>query len=213
MRQEPTEQRCALARSIRQDLRHQAPVVVVEHRLGNRTEEREGMDMTIHPGLGHCRGIGPNIARIAVRKIQHKEVRLLLDTADPDQGFTEVGLCLARRMRQRHEHLLAPPFPLPDIVFDDRIAAGEAALIPKPIKHPLSRMPLLARHRQVRLQPALDDRQKRIELRAPHLGRPSVARWHRERHHLPNRVTRNVEYTRRFPLAHALSTSLTNSQI
>ena len=53
------------------------------------------MDMAIHPGLGHRCGIGPNIARITVRKIQHEEVRLLLDTADPDQGFTEVGLSVA----------------------------------------------------------------------------------------------------------------------
>src|SRR5690606_6653642 len=163
--------------------------------------------------LGHCCGISPDVTGIAVRKVQHEEVRLLLNTADPDQGFTEVGLSVARRMRQRHEHLLATSFPLPDVVFDDRIAAGEAAFIAKPVKHPLRRMPLLARHGPVRLQPPLDNRNERIELWAPDLGCAPIARRNRKRHHLPNRVPRHVEYTRRFPLAHTLSTSLTNSQI
>lgn len=144
---------------------------------------------------------------------QHEEVGLLLNASDPDQGLAEVGLCLARRMRQRHEHLLAPPFTFPDVVLDDRIAAGEAAFLAKPVEHPLGRMPLLARHGPVRLQPALDDRKERIELRTPDLRLTPVTRRNRKRHHLPNRVPRHVEHPRRFPLAHALRTSLTNSQI
>ena len=193
VRQEPAEQRGALSGAIRQDLRHKASVVVVEHRLRNRAEEREGMDMAIHPGLGHCCGISPDVTGIAVRKVQHEEVRLLLNTTDPDQGLAEVGLCLARRMRQRHEHLLAPPLTFPNVVFDDRIAAGKPTLIAKPVEDALRRMPLLARHRPVRFQPALDDGDKRIEFRAPDLDPAPVTRRNRKRHHLPNRVPRNVE--------------------
>ena len=148
-----------------------------------------------------------------MRQVQHEEVGLLLDAPDPDLRLAEVGLSVARRMRQRHKYLLAPPFPLPNVVLDDRIAAGKATLIAKPVEHPLGRMPLLARHRTVRLQPALDDRDERIKLWPPDLGRPSVARWHREGHHLRNRVTRDVEHTRCFPLAHAFRASLANSQI
>src|SRR5690606_39649697 len=93
-----------------------------------------------------------------------------------------------------------------------RIVAGKAARIAMPVEHPLACMPLLARHRTVRLQPALDDRDERIKLCPPDLVRPSVARWHREGHHLRNRVTRDVEHPRRFPLAHAFRASLANSQ-
>src|SRR5690606_24020065 len=170
MRQEAAEQLRPLAGAVGQDLRHKAAVVVVEHRLGNRAEERKGMDVAVNPGLGHRRRVGPHIARIAVRQVQHEEVGLLLDAPDPDLRLAEVGLSMARRMRQRHKYLLAPPFPLPNVVLDDRIAAGKAALIAKPVEHPLGRMPLLARHRTVRLQPALDDRDERIKLWPPDLG-------------------------------------------
>ena len=129
------------------------------------------------------------------------------------QSFTEVGLSVTRRMRQRHEHLLATPFTFPDVILDDRVTANKPAFLAKPVKHPLRRMPLLARHRPVRLQPTLDDRDERIKLRALDLGRPSVARRNREHHHLRNRVARYVEFLRRLTLAHASSTGLTNSQI
>lgn len=133
VRQEPAEQRGALSGAIRQDFRHQAPVVVAEHRLGNRAEEREGMDMAIHPGLGHCCGMSPDITGIAVREVQHEEVRLLFNTTDPDQSIAEVGLSVARRMRQRHEHLLTASVPLSHVILDDRVAAGEAAFLATPV--------------------------------------------------------------------------------
>ena len=130
---------------------------------------------------------------IAVREVQHEDVRLLLNTTDPDQGLAEVGLSVARRMRQRHEHLLTASAPLSQVILDDLVAAGEAAFLAKPVKHPLRRMPLLARHGPVRLQPPLDNRKERIELWAPDLGSAPIARRNRKRHHLPNRVPRHVE--------------------
>lgn len=59
--------------------------------------------------IGHRRRVGPHIARVAVRQVQH-EVGLLLNTANPDQSLAEVGLRMARRMRQRHEHFLPTAF-------------------------------------------------------------------------------------------------------
>src|SRR5690606_22325197 len=122
---------------------------------------------------GHRRRVSPHIARIAVRKVQRKEVRLLFDTSNPHQGLAKVGLSVARWMRKRHEHLLtAPlpipipiPIPIPNIVLDDRVTANKPAFLAKPVKYPLRSMPLLARHSPVRLQPAIDDRQERGELR------------------------------------------------
>src|SRR5690606_35126338 len=49
MRQEAAEQLRPLAGAVGQDLRHKAAVVVVEHRLGNRAEERKGMDVAVNP--------------------------------------------------------------------------------------------------------------------------------------------------------------------
>jgi len=54
---------------------------------------------------------------------------------------------------------------------------------------------------------------KGIKLRPPDLGRPPVARRHRERHHLRNRITGDVEGLRRLTLAHARRAGLSNPEI
>ena len=110
------------------------------------------MDMAVHPRFGHRRRIGANIAGIAVRQIEHEEVRLLLNAADDNDSLPEVGLCVPRWVRQRHEHLLAAPIPLAHIVLDDRVATGKPVLVAQPVEHPLGRMTLLARDRPVRLK-------------------------------------------------------------
>ncbi|MNL49177.1 hypothetical protein D3C87_1720890 [compost metagenome] len=74
---------------------------------------------------------------------------------------------MARRMGQWHEHFLAALIPIAHIILDDRVAAGEPALVTQPVKHPLGRMPLLARHLHILVKPMFDRRNKRIQLRAP----------------------------------------------
>ena len=78
-----------------------------------------------------------------MRQVEGEEVRLLLDPADDHDRFAEVGLRMAGRMSQRHEHLPPAAFALPHVVLHDRVAAGEAVLIAKPIEHPLGRVSLL----------------------------------------------------------------------
>lgn len=73
------------------------------------------MDMAIHPGRAYCRRISPYVTVIAVREVQHEEVCPLFDPADPDQGFAEVGLRMARRMRQRREYFLTTTFQIANI--------------------------------------------------------------------------------------------------
>ena len=114
------------------------------------------MDVAIHPGLSHRRRIGPHVAAVAMRQIEDEEASFLLDAADHHRRLAEIGLRMARRMRQRHEHLLAALIPLAHIVLDDRVAAGEAALVTKPVEYPFGSMPLLARHHNVSFQPLLD---------------------------------------------------------
>ncbi len=70
------------------------------------------MDVAVHPCLRHRRRIGPHIAGVAVRQIEHEEAGLLLDTADHHHCLAKVGLRMAQRVRQRHEHLLAALLPL-----------------------------------------------------------------------------------------------------
>src|SRR6056297_1512838 len=140
-------------------------------------------------------------------------MRLLLDAADDDHCLAEVGLGMAGRMRQRHEHLAAAPFPLPHIVLHDRVAAAEAMLIAQPLKHALRRMALLAMDLAITLQPIIDDPGEGIQLRPLHGGRPPVSRRNRECHHLGYAVARDVEIPRRLALAHPLGTGQSHSPI
>ena len=61
-----------------------------------------------------------------MRQIHDEEVGLLLDAANHHNCFAEIRLRVPRRVGERHEHLPAAQLPVPDIVLDDRIAAGEA---------------------------------------------------------------------------------------
>ena len=70
---------------------------------------------------------------------------LLPDAPDHRYRLAKVGLGVAGRMDERHEHL-APPLPsLADIVLYGRVAAGKAVLGSQPFIDPLGRVPLLGR--------------------------------------------------------------------
>ena len=80
-----------------------------------------------HPaqeGLGGLGRIGLDKAAVAVGQVDDEAVGLLRHTADDHQGLAEVALGVARRMGQRHEHLLRPPAVLPDVVLDKGIGKG-----------------------------------------------------------------------------------------
>lgn len=173
--QEAAEQRRPLACSVGRDPGHKATVIVIEDRLWHGPEEGERVDVAIDPGLGYRRRIGPHVAAVTMRQIQHEEARLLLDSADDHRRLTEVGLCMAGRMSQRHEHFLPALVPLAHIILDDRVAAGEPARVTQPVEHPLGRMTLLARHLNVRFEPMLDRRHKGVHLRPTHRRLTPVA--------------------------------------
>jgi hypothetical protein len=78
-------------------------------------------------------------------QVEAEEMNLLLDTPDHRHGFTEIGLGVAGRMGERHEHLLGAGLPLAQIVLHDRVAAGKAVLGTEAFVDPLGRMPLLGR--------------------------------------------------------------------
>src|SRR5690606_33433936 len=102
-----------------------------------------------------------------------------------------------------HEHLSAAPLALPHVVLDDRIAAGEAMLIAKPLEYPLRRVLLLSMDLAIPLQPAIADLGEPIQLRPLHRRRPPVSRRTRERRHLPSGAARSSKLRRGLALAHA----------
>jgi len=62
---------------------------------------------------------------------------------------------MARRMRQRHEHLPSAAFALAPAIPDDRLAAGEPMLRPQPVEHKLGRRCLGRERRSSSSQPSM----------------------------------------------------------
>src|SRR6056297_2100141 len=146
------------------------------------------MDMAVKPRLGIGRRIGPDVARVAVRQIKGKEVCFLLDAADYNKHFTKIGLCMTGRMAQRHEHLLAGPLPVSNVILDDGVAAIKTALVPQPLENTLCSVTLLARAAPVFSKPLVHLACERIQLRAPDRRCPPISRRLRIGQHLRNTV-------------------------
>ena len=125
-------------------------------------------------------------------------MRFALLAADDNDRFAEIGLCVAGRMSQRHEHLLSAALPFTDVVLDDRVAAGEAVLVAQAVEDALRRVTLLSRLLRIIAQDLIDDPRKGIELRpTPRLAAP-VARRDGVAQHLAHRIPRQAEPPGRF---------------
>ena len=161
------------------------------------------MNMAINPGLGNRRRIGPNKAGIAVRQIQRKEMRLLLNSADHNQGLAKIRLGMARSMRQRYKHLTTASSMFPDIILDRRLAAAKLVLIPQALKNALGGVALLARKAEIVLQPLVDETSKSVQLGSLDRSRSLISGWDRKAHHLVHARTRNPKVARCRSLAHA----------
>ena len=129
MRQKPAEQFGPLARAVGQDLRNEAPIIVVKHRQRDPAEERKCMNVAIDPSLGNRSRIGPYKAGIAVRQVQCEDVRFLLRAANHHHRFAEVGLGMASSMGKGHKHLSAAPTVFTDVVLDRRVAVTVPARV------------------------------------------------------------------------------------
>ena len=78
--------------------------------MRHAAEEAEGLHVPVAERLLGLGRIGHHKAGIRVRQVEREEVDLALRPADDADRLAEVGLGMARRVRQRHEHL---PRPLP----------------------------------------------------------------------------------------------------
>ena len=204
MRQQPAEQPSPLARAVRKDLRYQAPVIVVQHRLRHAAEEGKRMHMAVHPCLCRCRWIGPNITGVAVRQIEGEEIGLLLDATNENQRLTKVRLPMTRRMVQRHKHLAAAPLMLPHIGLHDRVAALKTVLVPQPFENTLGCVTLLPGTTDIIAKPLIDDVCEPVQLWPLDRRRSAVAGRYRLDNHFINAVTGDPKRPGYRPLAQAL---------
>jgi hypothetical protein len=163
MRPQLGEAARALARAVAADARHRQPGVVVEDGPRHAAEEGEGGVVAVAEGLQPLRRVGLDEAGVRVRQVEAEEVDLPLHPADHRHRLPEVGLRVAGRVRQRHEHLPHPGAPLAHVVLHDGVAAGEAVLGAQPLVDPLGRVPLLGRRRAVVVQDPVDDGGERPE--------------------------------------------------
>ena len=128
MRLELAEDLRPLARAVPENPRHRQLGVVIDDAPRHPTEVPE---RRVVPVTERLRRLGRKRLHervVAVREIDDQVVRFAFDASDHDQCFAEVGLGVARRMGQRHEHLLPAQPLLAHVGFDDRVAAREAVL-------------------------------------------------------------------------------------
>ena len=142
-----------------------------------------------------------------MRQVKSEEVDLALYTTDDADRFTKVCLSMARRMHQRHKHLLSPLTPAGHVILHNRDAAREAVFVPKPLEDPFRRMQLLLRPRFVVPENAVDHWNKWIKLRLRRRLLAHVTRRHRELHHLVHSPRINPEPARCRPLAQSLNSN------
>ena len=169
--------------------------------------------MAVDPSLGRCRWIGSNVTRVAMRQIERKEVRFLLDPADHHPRFAKISLGVARRVVQRDKHLPMAALMFTHVILDDGVAAGEPMLVPQPIKNPLGRVTLLAVLASVIAQPLLDDLGEPVQLWPLDRRRPPIPRRYRKTQHLLHALARNPKVTRRLARTHPVPYGETNLQI
>ena len=85
------------------------------------------------------------------------------------------------------------------------MVAGESVLVPEALEDLLRRVALLAVIPLIVLEDPVDDAGERIELRTPRRTAPPVARRHRERQLLGDRLAVDPEPAGRFPSAQTLT--------
>ena len=128
MRVELAEALRSLPRAVPENLRHRQRGVVVDDATRHAAEVAERGVVSFAKRLRRLGRKRLHERVVAVRQIHDQVVRLAFDAVDDHQGFAEVGLGVARRMRERHEHLLPAQLLPAHVVFDNRVAAREGVL-------------------------------------------------------------------------------------
>ena len=141
---------------------------------------------------------------VAVREIHDQVARLALDARDDHQCFAEIGLGVARRMRERHEHLLPAQRLGAHVVFDDRVAAREGVLRAQPFPDALGRVALFLRALLIVAEDLINHPGEAVELRTPDRLRAPIPRRRAVAQHLAHRLAGQSKAPRRRALAQPL---------
>ena len=82
-----------------------------------------------------------------MRKRHDEKMRAMHDAGDDRIRLAKVRLGMARRVRQRHEHLTPTKVPFANVILHDRLFAREAMFVAKALEDTLRRVVLLAVNR------------------------------------------------------------------
>ena len=159
--------------------------------------------------LGGLRGIGLHETAVAVGQVQHEVVHLPLHSANDRLPLPEITLGVARRMGQRHEHLLRPPPTLPDVVLDYGVLTLKTVLIPETLEDAPGRVPLLPGNFAIAFQYRVDHAGEGLILSLSKgwvavVGLPADSLAAPRVQHLAHRVPVQAERPGGFPNAHPL---------
>ena len=150
--------------------------------------EGEGRDMAVQEGLDGLGRIGLDEAAVAVGQVDDETVGLPLHATDDHQSLAEVALRVARRVGQRHEHLLGLTAMLSDVVLDGGVSAVEPVLVPEALEYPLGRVALPLGTREVILQDGVNHPGEGLKLGPAGWVLPPVTWRYRPGQHLAHRV-------------------------
>ena len=142
---------------------------VVEHQ-----HRRHGADVLEHleQPLAHALRVLPGqrhrVPHVRIRERRHQAVHVRPAPRNHGLSQTEIRLHHARRPLQLQIPVTGKPMLLPPalhVPLHDLVRTIEPLLLDQPVIHAPGRMPLLARHEPVCLQPLVDQRLVRVELR------------------------------------------------
>ena len=145
-----------------------------ESALETRAEVSKGAHVAFQKSLPVVSAGNAMTKQSSMGKISRRKMgKLALNPGHHHQRFAEVGLRLARRVRQGNEHLPRPQLRCVNVVLHDGVAAGEPVLIAQTLEDPLGRVPLLGRRRLVTYRMA-----SMTPTHGPSLGRfTACCRW------------------------------------
>ena len=145
-------------------------------------------------------------------QVQHAVVHLALYSADDRHRLAEITLGVARRVVQRHEHLLSSPPTLPDVildygVLDYGVLTVETVLVSQSLENPLGRVALLPGNPGIAFQDRVNHPGEKLRMSLSKgwdavAGLSPVTRRRRVGQHLAHRVPVQAEHPRGFPNAH-----------
>ncbi len=200
MTYQPSEADRQLAGVRPEDFSNGHPGVIVTDAFGREAEEAKGGHMSFEECFGAFPREGHHEHSVAVDHAHDEKGDLRQLPANTGQGVAEVHLGFARRLSQRHEHLLGSRLAqLPHGIPDRRISACEA-FFAEQFPHSFDCVALLARLGFAFFEQFVNSPQPRANYGTVKLGHSLVTRRGRMSQNLLKGFEVNVKLTAGLPL-------------